>query len=328
MTNNNYSIKHRPRRLRSSAPIRDLVAENNLTINDFVFPLFVEDSKTKKQEIKSLPDLYRYNINGLLNEIEECKNLGINSFAIFPKIKQSLKDSLASEGTKKNNFYCQTISKVKSLFPETIIFSDVAMDPYSSDGHDGIVEDGKINNDKTLTILSKMALAQAQAGSDFICPSDMMDGRIDAIRKCLDQNNFTETSILSYTAKYASAFYGPFRDALDSEPKSGDKKTYQMDPRNSKEAIREAKLDINEGADIIMVKPATLYLDIIKKISDQSPIPVAAYNVSGEYSLIKLGAKNGLFDEIAARDEMLMSIKRAGAEIIFTYFAKQWAKDN
>jgi porphobilinogen synthase len=251
--------------------------------------------------------------------------LGITAFDVFPAYPESLKDPLASESYNPETFYLKTLREIKKQFPEICLMSDVAMDPYSSDGHDGLVKDGKILNDESLKILGRMSLAQAEAGVDILGPSDMMDGRVGFIRNLLDQNGFADTSIMSYTAKYASAFYGPFRDALDSAPKFGDKKTYQMNAANSKEALIEADLDMEEGADFLMVKPALSYLDIIKLLSENYPVPIAAYNVSGEYSMVKAAAAQGWLDSDRAMLEILLSIKRSGAKIILTYFAKEFA---
>jgi len=321
-------ITHRPRRNRKSEAIRKLVQENEVTVNDFIFPLFLIDGKNKKSEVASMPGIFRFSSDLLLNEIESCLNLGINTFALFPNIEEKLKDKKATESWNKKGLYLRTLTEVKKKFPEAVIMTDVAMDPYSSDGHDGIVKNGEILNDETLEVLGKMALAQAQCGADIIGPSDMMDGRVAHLRDVLDDNGFTNVSIMSYTAKYASAFYGPFRDALDSAPKFGDKKTYQMNPANSKEALLEAELDFSEGADFLMVKPALSYLDIIKSLNDNFVLPIAAYNVSGEYAMVKAAAQKGWIDNKKIRDEILLSIKRAGASVILTYFAKEWALDH
>jgi porphobilinogen synthase len=255
-------------------------------------------------------------------------NLGIYSFALFPNISESLKDKYATESYNNEGLYLKALRDIKKYFPESCIMTDVAMDPYSSDGHDGIVENGEILNDQTLEVLGRMAVAQAQAGADIVGPSDMMDGRVGYIRQELDNEGFTKVSIMAYSAKYASAFYGPFRDALDSAPKFGDKKTYQMDPANKREALIEAQLDFEEGADFLMVKPALPYLDVIKNLSDNFDLPIAAYNVSGEYAMIKAAAQNGWLDGDKAMFECLTSIKRAGAKIILTYFAKEFAQKN
>ncbi len=319
-------LPHRPRRNRKNAAIRNLVRENSVTVDDLVFPLFLIAGKNKKTEVNSMPGIFRRSPDLLLKEIESCLKLGINTFDIFPALEDGLKDKRATESLNKKGLYLSTIKEIKKKFPEAVIMTDVAMDPYSSDGHDGLVKNGQILNDETLEILARMAVAQAEAAADIIGPSDMMDGRVGFIREALDENGFTDVSIMSYTAKYASAFYGPFRDALDSAPKFGDKKTYQMDPANSKEALKEAELDYQEGADFLMVKPAMAYLDIIKLLNDNFTLPIAAYNVSGEYAMIKAAAAKGWIDGDRARDELLLSIKRAGASVILTYFAKEFAE--
>lgn len=272
-----------------------------------------------------MPGIFRFSEDLLLNEIETCMKLGINIFAPFPNIEDRFKDRLASHSYDRNNSYLKAIKKIKREFPEAILMTDIAMDPYSSDGHDGIVENGEILNDETIEVLCKMALAQADAGADILGPSDMMDGRVGALRDVLDEAGFEKTSIMAYTAKYASAFYGPFRDALNSSPKTGDKKTYQMDPANQAEALIEAELDYAEGADFLMVKPALAYLDIVKLLYDNFEIPIAAYNVSGEYAMVKAAAQNGWIDGEKAMLESLTCIKRAGAKVIITYFAKEFA---
>lgn len=299
--------------------------EHTVTVNDLMYPLFMIEGSNNKTEVVSMPGIFRFTTDLLLKEIENCLALGIKSFALFPNLPESKKDKYATESYNDKNFYLHAVREIKARFPEAVIMTDVAMDPYSSDGHDGIVEDGKILNDETLDILGRMALAQARAGADIVGPSDMMDGRIGYIRELLDDEGFQDVSIMAYTAKYASAFYGPFRDALDSAPKFGDKKTYQMDPANQTEALVEAELDVLEGADIIMVKPALAYLDVIKTLYDQFDIPIAAYNVSGEYAMVKAAALNGWLDGERAMMESLLSIKRAGAKIILSYFAKEFA---
>ena len=316
----------RPRRNRKNAAIRDMVQETQLGIDNLIYPVFLKDGKKVKEDIPSLPNIYRWSIDLLLSELEECLSLGIRVFDIFPAVDDRLKDKMATLSYDPNNIYLKAISEIKSKFPEAVLMSDVALDPYSSDGHDGLVENGKIVNDKTLPILAKMSVAQAEAGIDIIGPSDMMDGRVGVIREALDEHGFSETSIMSYTAKYASSFYGPFRDALNSTPKSGDKKTYQMNPANKMEALIEAGLDIDEGADMIMVKPALCYLDVIHLLKEHYPIPVTAYNVSGEYAMVHAASRNGWLDYNAAVYEMLLSIRRAGAEGILTYFAKDFAQ--
>lgn len=316
----------RPRRNRKSAVIRDMVEETTVTINDLIFPVFLIEGKNKKSEVTSMPGIYRLSADLLLKEVEECLRLGIRAFDIFPAVEDQHKDKTASKSFDPDFFYLKTLKEVKKQFPEACVMTDIALDPYSSDGHDGLVRDGKILNDETLDILGKMALAQAETGIDILGPSDMMDGRVGFIRNILDQNGFTEVSIMSYTAKYASAFYNPFRDALDSAPKSGDKKTYQMNPANRREALIEAALDTDEGADFLMVKPALAYLDIIRLLKDHSSLPVAAYNVSGEYAMIKAASQKGWLDGEKVMRETLLSIKRAGADVILTYFAKEFAR--
>jgi porphobilinogen synthase len=302
-----------------------MVQETNLSSDNLIFPLFLIEGNKKKKEVSSMPGIFRFSTDLLIKEIEECLSIGISTFALFPNLEESLKDKKATESKNKKGLYLRSIREVKKRFPEAILMTDVAMDPYSSDGHDGLVKNGIILNDETLPILSQMALAQAEAGADIIGPSDMMDGRVGYIREELDLAGYTEVSIMAYTAKYASAFYGPFRDALDSAPRFGDKKTYQMNPANSEEAIWEAELDYSEGADFLMVKPALSYLDVIKRLKDNFPLPIAAYNVSGEYAMVKAAAANGWLDGEKTRDEILVSIKRAGATCILTYFAKEFA---
>ncbi len=318
----------RPRRNRKSAPIRAMVRETEVSVKDLIYPLFVVDGKATKDEIPSLPGQYRWSQDLLLEEIEECMGLGIMTFVLFPAVEDSLKDADASYSYNEKNFYLRTIREIKKRFPEVCLMSDVAMDPYSSDGHDGLVIKGQIVNDDTLPILGKMAVAQAYAGIDIVGPSDMMDGRVGFIRDELDAHGFDNTSIMSYTAKYASSFYGPFRDALESAPKAGDKKTYQMDPANKFESMREAELDEVEGADFLMVKPALCYLDIIHMLKTDFHLPIAAYNVSGEYAMLKAAAEKGWLDYNACMQEMLLSIKRAGADVILTYAAKEFAQLN
>jgi porphobilinogen synthase len=316
----------RPRRNRKSAAIRNMVEETKLGVENLIYPIFLKDGNNIKEEVSSLPNNFRWSIDLLLPELESCLKLGITTFDIFPAVEENLKDKIASYSYSEDNFYLHAIRKIKETFPELILMSDVALDPYSSDGHDGYVENGKILNDETLPILAKMALAQAQAGIDIIGPSDMMDGRVGVIREMLDDNGFTEVSIMSYTAKYASAFYGPFRDALNSAPKSGDKKTYQMNPANKREALLEAQLDFEEGADMLMVKPALCYLDVIQLLKDNFNVPITAYNVSGECAMVYAAAKNGWLNYERAVFEMLLSMRRAGADGILTYFAKDFAE--
>lgn len=319
------NIIRRPRRLRQSPAIRAMVEETTLSVNDFIYPMFVLEGTGKASEIKSMPGIFKYSLDKLLDEIGVCTDLGIKAFALFPNLSEEKKDKFASESYRKGSLYLESIHQIKSKYPDIVLMTDVAMDPYSSDGHDGLVENGEIVNDETLEILGKMALAQAQAGADMIGPSDMMDGRVGYIREILDEADFNKVSIMAYTAKYASAFYGPFRDALDSAPKFGDKKTYQMNPANSREALIEAELDFDEGADFLMVKPALAYLDVIKLLNQHFDIPVAAYNVSGEYAMIKAAAQNDWLDGTKAMLEVLTAIKRAGAKVTLTYFAKEVA---
>lgn len=301
--------------------------EHHLQASNFIFPLFIIDGNAKKTEVASMPGIFRYSIDELLREVESCMNLGLKAFDLFPNIEESLKDKTASESLNEKGLYLRAIKEVKAHFPEACVVTDVAMDPYSSDGHDGFVENGEIVNDKTLKILADMAVAQAKAGADIVAPSDMMDGRVQYIREALDAEGFTQVSIMSYTAKYASAFYGPFRDALESAPKFGDKKTYQMNPANQREALIEATLDSQEGADFLMVKPALAYLDVIKLLKDNFDLPIAAYNVSGEYAMVKAAAQKGWLNEEKATVEKLMGIKRAGADVILTYHAKEVLKN-
>ena len=318
----------RPRRNRKSPAIRNMIRETTMCVDNLIYPLFIVDGKGVKQNVGSMPGNFRWSLDTLLPEVEECMKLGLNSFVLFPALEEALKDSTATYSYDDANFYLKAIREIKKQFPEACLMSDVALDPYSSDGHDGFVQDGKILNDETLPILAKMALAQAEAGIDIVGPSDMMDGRIGYIREELDAAGFDQTSIMSYSAKYASAFYGPFRDALDSAPKAGDKKTYQMDPANKYEAILEAEIDVAEGADFLMVKPALCYLDIIHILKERFDVPISAYNVSGECAMLHAAAQNGWMDYDKAMQEMLLSIKRAGADVILTYFAKDYAKLN
>ncbi|MFT6715862.1 MAG: porphobilinogen synthase [Saprospiraceae bacterium] len=321
-------MNSRPRRNRISGTIRSMVQETTLSCSNLVYPLFIVDGNQVKDEIKSLPHNFRWSLDLLLGEVQSCIDLKINSFILFPIIKETLKDSTASYSYDENNFYLKAIQTIKNKFPEVCLISDVAMDPYSSDGHDGLVKNGSILNDETLPVLAKMAVAQAKHGIDIVGPSDMMDGRIAYIREALDDAGYENTGIMAYSAKYASAFYGPFRDALDSEPKSGDKKTYQMDPANSIEAEREAQLDFEEGADFLMVKPALHYMDIIRRLKDSHDLPIVAYHVSGECAMLQAACDNGWLDFKQAMPETLLSLKRAGSDIIITYFAKQYAELN
>ena len=318
---------HRPRRNRKSEVIRDMVQETRLTTHDFIFPLFIIEGQNQVLDIKSMPGIYRYSADRIIEEVGKCVDLGIKSFAPFPSISDALKDPLAKESANPDGLYLKAVADIKRQFPDIVLMTDVAMDPYSSDGHDGVVdaESGEILNDASLEVLGQMALAQARAGADIIGPSDMMDGRVAWIRQVLDEHGFAHVSIMSYTAKYASAFYGPFRDALDSAPKRGDKKSYQMNPANKREALRELALDEAEGADMVMVKPALSYLDVIHVVKEHTHLPVTAYNVSGEYAMVKAAAQNGWLDGERTMMEVLTSIKRAGADAILTYFAKEAA---
>lgn len=315
----------RPRRNRRTAAIRALVRETSLDASHLIWPLFVCEGRQRKIAVKSMPDVYRLSRDLIVKEARLAVKLGIPAVALFPALPAKLKDKTASESLNPNGLLQQTVKAIKDAAPGLAVITDVAMDPYSSDGHDGFVSRGQIINDRTVEILCGMAVAQAEAGADLVAPSDMMDGRVGAIRRALDASGFDQTGILAYSAKYCSAFYGPFRDALDSAPRSGDKKTYQMDPANRREAIREVLLDVAEGADIVMVKPALPYLDVIREVRNAVHIPVAAYNVSGEYAMIKMAAKAGCLNEQAAMLESLVAIRRAGADIILTYFAKQAA---
>jgi porphobilinogen synthase len=323
-------MRTRPRRLRISKNTRQLVRETEISSADFVLPIFVSEGSNKREEIASMPGFFRTSSDYALKTCEEAAELGIPAVALFPHLGDDKKDSYAKESLNKKGLLCETVRAIKKRFPELVVITDVAMDPYSSDGHDGVVkrtvdqsgaEKFEIDNDESLEILANMALVQAEAGADFVAPSDMMDGRIGFIRDRLDTGGFKNVGIIAYSAKYASAFYGPFRDALESAPRFGDKKTYQMDPGNSREAIREVRLDLAEGADMVMVKPALAYLDVIKSVRNISAVPVVAYNVSGEYAMIKLAAQHGLLDEKRATLEVLTAIKRAGADLIFTYHA-------
>ena len=323
---NPFKNIRRPRRNRKSETIRSMVEETTVSTNDFIYPLFLLDGSSQKVEVNSMPGIFRLSGDLMLKEIEECMNLGVRAFDVFPAVEEQYKDRIATKSYDPNFFYLKTLKEIKKRFPEACVMTDVAMDPYSSDGHDGLVKDGKILNDETLEILGKMALAQAETGIDILGPSDMMDGRVGYIRNILDQNGFTDVSIMSYTAKYTSGFYNPFREALDSAPKFGDKKTYQMNPANRNEALVEAQLDTDEGADFLMVKPALAYLDVIRLLKDNSYLPIAAYNVSGEYSMVKAASQRGWLDGDRVMNEILLSIKRAGADVILTYFAKAFAE--
>ncbi|HEY4287732.1 MAG TPA: porphobilinogen synthase [Puia sp.] len=319
-------LQRRNRILRQSPSIRSMVAETILTPNDFIVPLFIDEGTGVVQEIASMPGYFRRSLDGTVAEVKELWELGIRSILLFVKSKDELKDNTGREAWNPDGLMQRSIKAIKEAVPDIIVMTDVALDPYSSYGHDGIVENGEIVNDATVEALIKMSISHAEAGADWLAPSDMMDGRIGAIRQALEENNFTRTGIMAYSAKYASCFYGPFRDALDSTPGFGDKKTYQMDPANRLEAIKEALMDVEEGADIVMIKPALPYLDIIREIKDVVHVPVSAYNISGEYAMIKAAAKMGWINEEKAIIETLTSIKRAGADLIATYFAKDAVK--
>lgn len=318
----------RPRRNRQTSALRNLIRETHLSTHDLIAPLFVVEGKNISEPISSMPGVSRLSVDRLVRECQELFDLGIPCVSLFPAVDNKLKNSRATEAYNPDGMYQRAIKEVKNALPELLVMTDVALDPYSSDGHDGLVDSrsGEILNDATLEVLAKMSLVQVKSGSDILGPSDMMDGRIGFIRDTLDEENFTKTVIMSYAAKYASAFYGPFRDALNSAPKKGDKKTYQMDYANVREALREAYLDESEGADILMVKPGLPYLDVIKTLRENTTLPLAAYNVSGEYAMVKAAAERGWIDEEKVMIEMLWSFKRAGADMILTYFAKEAAK--
>jgi porphobilinogen synthase len=319
-------LQKRSRILRTSPSIRSLVAETALSPNDFIVPLFIDEGKQVRTEIASMPGYFRNSLDVTIDEVRELYKMGLKSILIFVKSKDELKDNTGKEAWNKDGLMQRSIRAIKNAIPEMLIMTDVALDPYSSYGHDGIVKDGEIVNDETVEALVKMSLSHAEAGADFVAPSDMMDGRIGAIRKAFEENGFTKTGIMAYSAKYASCFYGPFRDALESAPGFGDKKTYQMDYANRSEAVKEALQDVEEGADIVMVKPALSYLDIIREVKNAVRVPVSAYNISGEYAMIKAAAKTGWIDENKAILETLTSMKRAGADLIATYFARDAVK--
>lgn len=320
-----YPLK-RNRRLRRSDAIRSLVQENHLSPNDFIVPLFVVEGTNIKEEISSMPDYYRMSLDNLKKEVKELYSMGLKTVLLFVKVPDNLKDNKGTEALNPKGLMQRAIVLIKETVPDMVIMTDVALDPYSSFGHDGIVDQGTIVNDATVDVLAQMALSHAQAGADFVAPSDMMDGRILAIRSLLEAENFHNTGIMSYSAKYASGFYGPFRSALDSAPGFGDKKTYQMDFHNRKEALIETEMDIEEGADIVMVKPGLAYLDIIRDLNNTLEVPIAAYQVSGEYAMLKAAAQKGWLDYDAVMYEQLISFKRAGASMIATYSAKDAVK--
>jgi porphobilinogen synthase len=325
-SNNPLQLTKRPRRLRRNPSIRSLVRETVLTVDDLIYPMFVMEGDNQRVEIVSMPNCYRFTLDLLLKEIADIYSLGIKAIALFPVVAEAKKDDRGTESYNPDGLVQRTVKAIKAQTPEMIVMTDVALDPFTSHGHDGVIDEhGTILNDETVEILVKMSIAQAEAGCDMVAPSDMMDGRIGAIRRGLDAHGFTDVGIIAYSAKYASAYYGPFRDALDSAPKFGDKKTYQMDSANAREALTEVELDIAEGADIVIVKPALAYLDIIHQVKANCHVPVAAYNVSGEYSMIKAAAERGWIDEKKIVMETLLSMKRAGADLILTYFAKDVA---
>lgn len=319
-------LQRRNRILRQSPAIRSMIAETILTPNDFIVPLFIDEGENLQMEIPSMPGYYRRSLDLTIKEVKELWSMGLKSVLLFIKCKDELKDNKGTEALNAKGLMQRSIKAIKDAVPEMLVMTDVALDPFSSYGHDGIVEGSEIVNDATVEVLAKMSVSHAKAGADFVAPSDMMDGRIGAIRKALEENGFTKTGIMSYSAKYASCFYGPFRDALDSAPGFGDKKTYQMDYANRLEAVKESLIDVDEGADIVMVKPALAYLDIIREVKNAVNVPVSAYNISGEYAMIKAAAKMGWLDESKAILETLTAIKRAGADVIATYFAKDAVK--
>ena len=319
-------LQRRNRILRATPAIRSMVAETQLTPRDFIVPLFIDEGENVETEIASMPGYYRRSIDLTVKEVKELWSMGIRSVLLFIKCRDELKDNTGKEAWNENGLMQRSIKAIKDLVPGMYVMTDVALDPYSSYGHDGIVENGQIVNDPTVEALVKMSISHAAAGADMVAPSDMMDGRIGAIRAGLEENHFTNVGIMAYSAKYASCFYGPFRDALDSAPGFGDKKTYQMDPANRTEAVKEALMDVEEGADIVMVKPGLPYLDIVREVKNAVHVPVSVYNISGEYAMIKAAAKMGWLNEDQAIMETLTSIKRAGADLIATYFAKDAVK--
>ncbi len=319
-----YFPAYRPRRLRKNSIVRELVAETKLSVDDFIYPMFVMPGKNKRVQVNSMPGIYKQTIDNLIKEIREVKKLGIKAILLFGI--PSHKDELGSEGYDKDGIIQRAVREIKKKNKDVIVITDVCMCEYTSHGHCGIIKDGDVDNDETLAHLAHMSLTHAEAGADIVAPSDMMDGRVGVIREELDENGFENVAIMSYSAKYASAFYGPFREAAESPPQFGDRRTYQMDPPNVREAIREVELDIKEGADIVMVKPALPYLDVLRAAREEFDHPVAAYQVSGEYSMVKAAGKLGWIDEELVMMETLVSIKRAGADLILTYFAKDAAK--
>ncbi len=326
-----YHIPLRPRRLRKTENIRRMARETRLSTDNLIAPQFVMEGENDRVEVPSMPDAYRYTVDRLVENARELHDLGIPAVALFPAIPDSLKTPDAEHALDPDHLYPKAVRALKEAVPELMVITDTALDPYNSDGHDGIVRDGEIDNDATLDVMREMAVLHAEAGADIVAPSDMMDGRIRVLREALDEAGHTDVALLSYTAKYASAYYGPFRDALDSAPRPreevpDDKSTYQMDPANGEEAVREVMLDLEEGADMVMVKPALPYLDVIQRVKAHSDVPVAAYNVSGEYAMIKAAAQKGWLEEKPCAMEALTGIRRAGADLILTYFAKQAAQ--
>lgn len=315
----------RNRRLRQSTALRQLVSENQLTVNDLMLPLFVSEGTRQKTPIKSMPGCFRLSLDFLLEEVQAVWDLGIKAVLLFVKVNDTLKDNLGTEALNPEGLMQRAVQQIKNTVPEMVVMTDVALDPYSSHGHDGIVENGQIVNDPTVEVLAQMALSHAQAGADIVAPSDMMDGRVLSIRTTLEAAGFHHTGIMSYSAKYASSFYGPFREALDSAPGFGDKRSYQMDPANRREALTETFRDIEEGADMVMVKPGLPYLDLLREIRDRVQVPIAAYQVSGEYAMLKAAAEKGWVDHDAVMMEQLLAFKRAGADLIATYHAKEAA---
>lgn len=326
-----YTLPIRPRRLRATENIRRMARETRLSADNLIAPQFVMDGDNSREEISSMPDTYRHTIDRLVDHAETLSDVGIPAIALFPAIPDRLKTPDAEAALEPDHLYPNAVRALKEAVPELMVITDTALDPYNSDGHDGIVRDGRIDNDATIDVMCEMAVLHAEAGADIVAPSDMMDGRVGAIRSALDAAGYTNVAILSYTAKYSSNYYGPFRDALDSAPEPREdvpatKDTYQMDPANGEEAVRELMLDVGEGADIVMVKPALPYLDVIHRVKDHSDVPVAAYNVSGEYAMIKAAAQNGWLDEKKCAMEALIGIRRAGADLILTYFAEDAAR--
>jgi porphobilinogen synthase len=312
----------RPRRLRATGAIRSLVQENHLSVDDLMTPLFILDGENQEKEISSMPGYFKRSLDLTVEDVKGLWAMGLKSVLLFVQVDDSLKDNAGTEAVNPEGLMQRAVKAIKAAVPEMLVMTDVALDPYSSFGHDGIVEEGRVVNDPTVDVLAEMAVSHARAGADFVAPSDMMDGRVGAIRERLEEEGFCDTGIMSYSVKYASSFYGPFRDALDSAPGFGDKKTYQMNPANSTEGVKEALLDIEEGADMVMVKPGLPYLDMVHRVKEVSEVPVAAYHVSGEYAMIKAAAANGWIDEDAAIMESLISFKRAGADLIATYFSR------